>query len=428
MLNKLIFNLGILIRNPTYTKAFKDLKSTEFSSVEDLNQIQLIKIKKFLSFVNENSKFYKKKFKEAAIDVTQITSLSDIQCLPIVSKKELIDFNDDIHTTPKVKFKKTFFSETSGSSGEALTFYKNEEWDSYNRASIARGMSWYNVNPWEYNGYFWGYSFSLIQKVKIQIFDMLLNRFRMFSYSDKELDRFIKKLRKASYLHGYSSMIYETARLVNAKAISLNNLKLIKGTSEKIYDHYHEETKKAFGKKIVSEYGSAESGIIAFECPNGEMHINEETCIVEEVDGEILVTNLLSYSFPIIRYKLGDFIQLSRKKCGCGRNHRILSSVLGRVGKNIIGKDGEVFPSLTLYYIFKTLALEYDIKLNYKAAQYNSGDLNIKIDSQVNDETHNLIMKVSAKYFGQALTVVIQDNEVIHSKDKKLKDFESFIE
>lgn len=62
---------------------------------------------------------------------------------------------------------------------------------------------------------------------------------------------------------------------------------------------------KAFGAKIISEYGAAESGLIAYECPEcGNMHINMENVIVEESEGEIVVTNLLSRSFPIIRYKL----------------------------------------------------------------------------------------------------------------------------
>ncbi|TOH87149.1 hypothetical protein, partial [Vibrio parahaemolyticus] len=76
-------------------------------------------------------------------------------------------------------------------------------------------------------------------------------------------------------------MIYEVAKLANKKNIQLSNIKFIKGTSEKIYDFYQDEVQRAFGQKIVSEYGSAESGIIAFECPYGNMHVNEECCVLE---------------------------------------------------------------------------------------------------------------------------------------------------
>src|SRR5690606_4032961 len=114
-----------------------------------------------------------------------------------------------------------------------------------------------------------------------------------------------------------------------AKAINRNpdidpltNLKLVRGTSEKIFEKYQQEAVQAFGRRIVSEYGAAESGIIAFECAEGSMHVNMETCIVEVENGEILVTNLVSRSFPIIRYRLGDYIELdTHTKCLCGREH-----------------------------------------------------------------------------------------------------------
>ena len=88
-------------------------------------------------------------------------------------------------------------------------------------------------------------------------------------------------------------MIYEVAKIVNELELKDQfNLKLIKGTSEKIYEKYQEEVKKAFGAKIVSEYGAGESGLIAFECPeNNKMHINMQNVILEEINGESVVTN-----------------------------------------------------------------------------------------------------------------------------------------
>ena len=70
--------------------------------------------------------------------------------------------------------------------------------------------------------------------------------------------------------------------------------------------------------------------------------------IVEEDENKIVVTNLLSKSFPIIRYKLGDYIKLKKPEfeCPCGRKHRVIEEVLGRVGTNVIGIKND-YPSLT---------------------------------------------------------------------------------
>jgi phenylacetate-CoA ligase len=57
---------------------------------------------------------------------------------------------------------------------------------------------------------------------------------------------------------------------------------MVMGASEKIYEGYQKEVVRAFGRKMVNEYGAAEAGMIAFECPEGKMHINMETNIVEK--------------------------------------------------------------------------------------------------------------------------------------------------
>lgn len=95
-----------------------------------------------------------------------------------------------------------------------------------------------------------------------------------------------------------------------------------------------------------------------------------ENVYVEVIDGEIVVTNLLSRSFPIIRYKLGDAVVLASPdyKCPCGRNHPVVLDVCGRIGKNILGKTSK-YPSLTFYYVFKNIAIQDGITLNYQARQ-----------------------------------------------------------
>lgn len=73
------------------------------------------------------------------------------------------------------------------------------------------------MKPWEKNGYFWGYNIAFKRKIRTKFLDFLQNRFRLFSYGDKEIEKFTKKLEKASFLEGYSSMIYEVAKKSTGK-------------------------------------------------------------------------------------------------------------------------------------------------------------------------------------------------------------------
>ncbi|UFH35763.1 phenylacetate--CoA ligase family protein [Flavobacterium acetivorans] len=426
--HKLLYKLGVKLRNPSLNEQLSYLKETDKLSLKDLELIQLEKCKALILFAYNNTSYYKVLFDEANYNPENFKNLEDLYKIPVTSKKTLIKENKNI--IPDYKFRSVKVVETSGTTGESLKYTKDERWDSGNRAALFRYYDWYNVKPWDRNGYFWGYNIHPSKILKTKLQDFLQNRFRLFSYKDENIAKFNKKLVHAKYLHGYSSMIYEVAKTVNQLNFKRKyNLKLVKGTSEKIYEKYQEEVKKAFGSKIVSEYGAGESGLIAFECPEyGKMHVNMQNVILEEIEGQAVVTNLLSFSFPIIRYNLGDYITLASKefKCQCGRNHIVLDDVLGRVGKLIHGVANK-YPSLTLYYVFKNLYFQEKILLNYQAIQNEAGMLLLKIEQD--DIKYLKQIKIELKkYFKNDLEVEILFNQKLHTMEGKLRDFISSLD
>ena len=423
MIWKFIFQLGVKFRNKKINKHYNFLKSTEEWSIKELEDRQLYLLKKLLSYAYNNSRFYKKKLDEVNMNVDSINSLGDLKQIPVLTKEELKEFSKQ-HQIRDKSLGPYFKSETSGSTGIPLLFWRNSDWDASHRAAIFRGYSWYGVKPWEQNGYFWGFNFNYVNRIKTKVLDLLQNRFRVFSYSDHEIDRFVSKLKNANYIEGYSSMIYEVARIINKKGIKLKNeIKLIKGTSETIFENYHEESLKAFGKKITSEYGAAEAGIIAFECPKGSMHISMENVIVEVLDYKILVTNLHSYSFPIIRYELGDYIKVNKQiKCKCGMNHHVIEDVIGRVGSVIKGIKNN-YPSLVLYYVAKNLILNHNIKINYQAIQSIQGELLFQIEKILNKKDEKTLLNEFYKYFKDDVIVEIKTGVKFNIEGKKRKDF-----
>lgn len=424
MIHKLIYIIGQKIRNPSIKSIFSFLKKTEKWSLNELENYQLEKVNELLDFAIKYSTFYKEKYKDVNV---KINSLEDLKKLPYLNKEELLKNALSIQTT--YSFKKVFKAVTSGTSGNSLTFFRDEFSDSFNRASINRGYSWHSVQPWNKNGYFWGFNFTFYKKIKTSLLDLLQNRFRVFSYEEKEFNKFVRKLKNARYIHGYSSMIYQTARLINQNKLPKpKNLKMIKGTSEKIYDNYQNEILSAFGKRIINEYGATESGIIGFECAYGSIHINMEGVIVEVIDNEILITNLQMKSFPIIRYKLGDYVELaSDKKCKCGLEHKIIKEITGRIGKNIYGINN-IYPSLYFYYIFKNLDKIKNIKLNYKIVQKEKGKLEFFIEEHLSDINNKYLISEIEKYFKQDISFIINDGSNVFSKKKKTTSFTSYLE
>ncbi len=427
---QIIWNTGKTLRNPGFKKNYNFLKESEAYDLKEIEELQFRLARETLCRAFDNSEFYKEKFlKVSFIPEKDFKCLQDIIKIPTITKTELIHHAGKVHD-PEYRGK-VFPSETSGSTGQSLKFKKDENWDSFNRASRAIGFSWYGVKPWERNGYLWGYNFSKSEKVKTKLLDILQNRFRIFSYDDSEILNFAEILRSAEYLCGYSSMIYEIAKGINRnpKIQKPLNLKMICGTSEKIYESYQDEAVKAFGRRIIGEYGAAEAGIIAFECPHGSLHINMAGVLVEEEEGEIIVTNLVARSFPIIRYKLGDYIKLKDRsfECPCGMKHRVIEDVIGRVGKVVYGRNGK-YPSLTFYYVFKNLAVNNNIELNYQAEQFTKGEIVLKIEQRLSPVWRTFLDKELQKYFVSDITFRVEDGQTIHKMQGKFRDFVSYID
>jgi phenylacetate-CoA ligase len=415
---KLFFNICASILYPNIFKYLSDYKLRDNYSKGEIRLIREEKLSNLLIHFKNLNKFYSSK----------INNINSLENIDEISKKELIKYRDLLFTRIDDKVK---WVETSGTSGETILFPRSIKSDTINRAFMFKSYDWYGVKPWERNGYLWGFNKNGINQFKIRILDFFQNRFRLFSYDDIEIQRFLIKLKSSVYLHGYSSMIYEIAKQAQKLGFSPKDfpkLKLIKGTSEKIYPYYQDVVLNVFGRKIISEYGAAEAGIIAFECPNGSMHINEENVFIEtDQNNEIIVTNLNSFVFPIIRYKLGDYVKVAPyTHCDCGRQTDIITEIEGRVGKKIFGKS-KSYPSLTLYYIFKNIALKYGHELQYQGFQKIKGHIDLRFPISISINQEKVIYLECLNYFNNDIDVNILSNYDIHDKKSKLKDFISEI-
>jgi len=426
-----IFIIGSRFRGTPVLPYLRELEESQWWDAERFREHQHEELRDLVSHAERHSPFYREIFRRNGLDATTV-SLDDLKRLPAVSKDEVRRSFADIQNPGKGGA--LIPSKTSGSTGEPLKFYRGSRWDAQHRAAVARGYGWYGVRPWTRSGLLWGLPPGYAGLLKARAGDMLQNRFRekRFDLSAGTLEDFYSRLSRAGYLEGYSSMIYELARFINARHPDDEKppLSLVKGTSEKIYPRYHEESLKAFGRRMTSEYGAAEAGIIAFGCPEGNMHINMEHVIVEEEDGQIIVTNLLSHSFPFIRYRLGDHITMAGDAdCPCGRKSPVISEVTGRVGKKIYGAGGNAYPSLTVYYIINALYGEFPDLARLQAVQESAGRLDFLAVIEGGDGLPTAVEKrlkaLVEEYYGRDIEARILPVGSIADEGGKRLDFVS---
>ena len=124
------------------------------------------------------------------------------------------------------------------------------------------------------------------------------------------------------------------------------------------------ETKRAietaWGARVFDHTGMTEIGPMSFECEAapGGVHVIESEFIAEVIDpqtlrpvpdgqvGELVLTNLGRLGSPLIRYRTGDQVRLTRGRCDCGRCFaRLEGGILGRVDEMLIVRGNNVFPT-----------------------------------------------------------------------------------
>jgi phenylacetate-CoA ligase len=115
-------------------------------------------------------------------------------------------------------------------------------------------------------------------------------------------------------------------------------------TAEMLPESLRAEVENDFGVRLLQGYGTADLGLLAYECPEkGGMHLHPES-IVEVLDletgkpaapgqpGEIVAT-IFDPAYPLLRFATGDIGMLAPvATCPCLRTAPKLAGLVGRVG------------------------------------------------------------------------------------------------
>lgn len=115
-------------------------------------------------------------------------------------------------------------------------------------------------------------------------------------------------------------------------------------TAEMLPESLRSELEQDFGIRVLQGYGTADLGMLAYECLEKKgMHLDTES-IVEILDLETgqpaapgqpgqVVATIFDEAYPLLRFATGDISSLAPEvPCPCGRTAPKLTGLLGRVG------------------------------------------------------------------------------------------------
>lgn len=237
------------------------------------------------------------------------------------------------------------------------------------------GRSSYNVSATDKLFMIWGHSHLLgtgikgkVNGIKRQIFDSLLgyHRFSAYNLSQEKLAEAAEAILRfrPQYILGYSVALDALARSNQhlTKKFHELGLKVVIGTAESFPSEDSALLiEEVFGAPIAMEYGSVETDVIAHSQPTGFYNVFWRNYFLEAQEkgitgGRILrITSLYPRAFPLIRYEIGDEIELmSDDSSGLGVSE--FSRVIGRCNDFILLEDGIQIHSEAITHCVRTSA------------------------------------------------------------------------
>jgi len=348
----------------------RNMEEVQWWSGEQIATLQIQRLRLFLQEVADGVPYYRDMFTKAGLDPRAISSLSDLQRLPFLTKAAIranADSLKHVHAQGLARFN------TGGSSGEPLIFFIGRKRVSHDVAAKWRATRWWGVDVGDPEIVVWGSPIELSKQDHIKRWRDRLLRTQLlpaFEMSEPKLDKFIAAIRsvRPKMLFGYPSALSYIARHAQERGVAMNDLgiRVAFVTSERLYDEQRATISLVFGCPVANGYGGRDAGFIAHECPAGGMHIMSDDLIVEIVNdkgesqvpgiaGEIVVTHLATKDFPFIRYRTGDVGMLDANTCSCGRGLPLLKEIQGRSTDFVVAADGTVMHGLALIYILRDL-------------------------------------------------------------------------
>jgi phenylacetate-CoA ligase len=290
--------------------------------------------------------------------------LPDFTTLPILEKRDIQRHLGELIADDR-KRSELIEDRTGGSSGSPITFYYDRDRKISRAAATRRHNHWAGYEIGDKMALVWGASRDIPQNsLKRRLRNLLLDRSLILDTSnitEEKLQSFhfaLKKFRP-KVIVAYARSLTFLAKFIQAKNDPAYQPHSIITSAEVLEASDRDLLEEVFGCPVFNRYGCREFSAVASECSEHKgLHVMAEGLHVEVVrgnrpaepgeTGELLVTDLLNYAMPMIRYRIGDMAVLDRSPCSCGRGLPLLKNVEGRVTDFIVGSDGRLVSGVFL--------------------------------------------------------------------------------
>lgn len=336
----------------------------ETLSREEIEAIQLTKLKETVARVYAKVPAYRKKMDEAGIKPEHVQTLEDLKRLPFTTKQDMRDhYPFGLFAVEKKDLKRIHAS--SGTTGKpTVVGYTQRDLDVWSEC-VARIACMGGATSEDIAQICFGYGMFTgalglhcgLEKVGAAIIPSSTGN------TEKQL-MYMKDFGSTLLVAtpSYALRIAEVAKQLGIDPKKDLQVKIGLVGSELMTEAMRNEMYKCWGDdmKLTQNYGMSElmGPGVSGEClEHCGMHINEDHFLTEIIDpktgevlpagekGEVVITCLSKEALPLIRYRTRDISRLFYEPCKCGRTTARMENLSGRTDDMLKIRGVNVFPS-----------------------------------------------------------------------------------
>ena len=155
----------------------------------------------------------------------------------------------------------------------------------------------------------------------------------------------------------------------------------------------------------VGEVYQCTEGLIAVTCRHGTMHLQEDVMMMQTepvaphdaTRVTPILTDLWRRTQPIVRYRLGDVLQLDATPCACGSSWQRIAAIEGRQDDLCWFPQHDDSPRIVFPDAIRRMVLLADDRiLEYRVEQPAAGELHVHVDVSQSEAFADVAARVRA--------------------------------
>lgn len=351
-----------------------EYEKQQWLSADELQALQLAKLRKLLAHCQETVPYYRKRWKELGLNWQDIRTQVDFADLPLIGKDDIRAHYDEFVSEPWRG--RTLRKTTGGSTGRPFSFEYTRE--SYERrmAVMMRGYAWAGWRPGAKRLDVWGTELgvqSLPRRIKTRAFDAALGRrvLSCFEMHRDNIGNFVAEIDRyrPAVIVGYTGALELMAEWMADHRGAAWAPKAVITAAEMLSAEQRSMIQTHFRAPVFHTFGCREFMLIGAECAEHcGYHASDDQLVIEVADnsghtvhegaGNIVITDLHNYGMPFIRYLNGDLMHArpADQRCACGRGLSLLGPVEGRRLDMLTTPDGGFIPGEFFPHLIKDVA------------------------------------------------------------------------